>query len=110
MFCVSLRHLCEARMRPCRVSSRPAASCFCAVFAVLSFNGVYKTPSSLVVVVLFVFCLQDADLRDAAALLQQALNAETVQQEEALWTQVSGRLGSPRSSSNSSSAAAADWR
>lgn len=30
----------------------------------------------------------DADLRDAAALLQQALNAETVQQEEALWTQV----------------------
>lgn len=30
----------------------------------------------------------DAELRDAAALLQQALNAETVQQEEALWTQV----------------------
>jgi hypothetical protein len=33
--------------------------------------------------------LQDKDLREAAALLQQALNAETVQQEEALWTQVS---------------------
>lgn len=30
----------------------------------------------------------DKDLREAAALLQQALNAETVQQEEALWTQV----------------------
>jgi hypothetical protein len=33
--------------------------------------------------------LQDPDLREAAALLQQALNAETVEQEEALWTQVS---------------------
>ncbi|KAF6263949.1 hypothetical protein COO60DRAFT_1488071 [Scenedesmus sp. NREL 46B-D3] len=30
----------------------------------------------------------DKDLREAAALLQQALNAETVHQEEALWTQV----------------------
>lgn len=37
--------------------------------------------------------LQDAELRDAAALLQQALNAETVQQEEALWTQVGGLSG-----------------
>lgn len=31
---------------------------------------------------------QDPDLRDAAGMLQQALNAETVQEEERLWTEV----------------------
>lgn len=30
----------------------------------------------------------DPQLREAAALLQRALNAESVQEEEALWTQV----------------------
>lgn len=32
--------------------------------------------------------LQDPDLRGAAGLLQRALNAETVQEEEQLWTEV----------------------
>jgi hypothetical protein len=45
-------------------------------------------------IVLSIHHLQDADLREAAALLQQALNAETVQQEEALWTQVGGFIAS----------------
>lgn len=32
-------------------------------------------------------------LREAAAMLQQALNAATVQEEEALWTQIIERYG-----------------
>lgn len=37
---------------------------------------------------LLLLSVQDPDLREAAALLQKALNAETVQEEEQLWTQV----------------------
>lgn len=36
----------------------------------------------------FLFLMQDPDLREAAGMLQQALNAETVQEEERLWTEV----------------------
>jgi hypothetical protein len=60
-----------------------------------------SSPANVIVVlgntltiVLSIHHLQDADLREAAALLQQALNAETVQQEEALWTQVGGFISS----------------
>lgn len=35
----------------------------------------------------------DQQLRDAAALLQQALNAESVEQEEALWTRIISDYG-----------------
>jgi hypothetical protein len=38
---------------------------------------------------------QDPDLRDAAGMLQQALNAETVQEEERLWTEVRTALQGP---------------
>lgn len=34
--------------------------------------------------------MQDPDLRDAAGMLQQALNAETVEEEEQRWTEVGG--------------------
>jgi hypothetical protein len=37
----------------------------------------------------------DPELRAAAALLQEALNAESVQREEELWTQVIDRLAHP---------------
>lgn len=39
---------------------------------------------------------QDPDLREAAGMLQQALNAETVQEEERLWTEVRGAGGDGR--------------
>lgn len=34
---------------------------------------------------MIVVCMQDKDLRAAAKLVQDALNAPTVEQEEALW-------------------------
>lgn len=43
---------------------------------------------------LLLVCAQDPDLREAAGMLQQALNAETVEEEERLWTEVRGSLGS----------------
>jgi hypothetical protein len=81
---VMLRMLAAGAHAPEPALCSAAASCDVVVFCAAVGAGVGTAAAC---------CLsQDPDLRAAAQLIQSALNASSVQEEEALWTQVGGWL------------------